>query len=183
MSTTRWGTVLLAAVAASGAALGDDPAACLAAAGAVQHAAPFAVPGEPSPAHRRLFTPRAAPPGAYLVTVLPPPSATARDTVRDALGVVPPDEADGVATAAGSWAIRRLEVNDAFGSSGTYEPIRVARLFNGRRAEVSRGPVVRDGRVVASVTLISPYPDPGLTRLEPGTLVIVFVIRPPARLP
>ena len=38
---------------------------------------------------------------------------------------------------------------------------------------VARGSLVRDSRRLA-YTLISPYPDATLTRLEPGTLVIVF---------
>jgi hypothetical protein len=33
---------------------------------------------------------------------------------------------------------------------------------------------VRQGRSIASVTLISPYPDPTFSRIEPGTLVIVL---------
>jgi hypothetical protein len=34
--------------------------------------------------------------------------------------------------------------------------------------------VERGGKVVAAVTLISPYPDATLSRLEKGTLVIVI---------
>ena len=37
---------------------------------------------------------------------------------------------------------------------------------------VVRGPVEHGGKVVAAVTLISPYPDATLSRLEKGTLVI-----------
>jgi hypothetical protein len=133
------------------------------------------VPGTVSEAHRRLFTPRGAPPGAYVVKVLPGPMAAARPAVMRALGVEAPAIDPGLPPPPGQpWAVRRLEVAEAFGASGPYEPIRLARLFNGRRAEVSRGAVVRDGRVVASVTLISPYPDPTLSRLEPGTLVILL---------
>jgi hypothetical protein len=50
----------------------------------------------------------------------------------------------------------------------------VAQLYVGRRLSVARGSVLEDGRVIASVTLISPYPDATLTRLERGTMIVVF---------
>jgi hypothetical protein len=50
----------------------------------------------------------------------------------------------------------------------------VARLYTGRKANVVRIPVERHGRTIAAVTLISPHPDPTLSRLEEGTLVIVL---------
>ncbi|HOC18065.1 MAG TPA: hypothetical protein PKK95_07345 [Vicinamibacterales bacterium] len=137
------------------------------------------VPGRPSDAHRRLFTPRAAPPGAYIVTVLASPMKGAREEVMSALGVAEPGHPPSPPADA-PWGVRRLEVAEAFGASGPYEPIRVARLFNGRRVEVSRGPVMRHGRPIASVTLISPYPDATLSRIEPGTLVIVLRLGPAA---
>lgn len=137
------------------------------------------MPGRLSDAHRRLFTPLGAPRGAYIVKVLASPMADARREVMTALGVAERGEPD--ASRAGvPWAVRRLEVAEAFGASGPYEPIRVARLFNGRRVEVSRGPVMRHGRPIASVTLISPYPDATLSRIEPGTLVIVLRLGPAA---
>lgn len=138
----------------------------------------LSVPGARSDAHRRLFTPLGAPPGAYIVTVLPSPMAEARQAVMRALGVeAPPAGPVAPAPLGHPWAVRRLEAAEAFGTSGTYEPVRLARLFNGRRAEVCRGPVIRGGEVVASVTLISPYPDPFLSRLVSGTLVLVLVLR------
>jgi hypothetical protein len=130
----------------------------------------FSIPGAvPSPEHRGLFTPRAAPAGAYQAVIVDAPMETARPLVMRALGVP-----DAPASGTGSWAVRRLEAVEAFGASGVYDETRLGRLFNGRRASVARGPVVRDGEIIASVTLISPYPDPGLTRLEQGTLVIIF---------
>lgn len=130
----------------------------------------FSLPGaRPSPAHARVFTPRHAPEGSYLAFVMDGPMDAARRAVMRALGV-----ADAPSTGSGPWAVRRLETTEAFGDSGDFDETRLARLFNGRRAFVCRGPVSREGRVVASVTLISPYPDPSLSRLEPGTLVIVF---------
>ena len=137
----------------------------------------LAVPGKWSEAHRRLFTPLGAPPDAYIVKVLPSPMAASRHQVMQALGVADPASggtAPAAAPVSGPWAVKRLEVAEAFGASGPYEPVKLARLFNGRRVEVSRGPVLRHGRAVASVTLISPYPDPTLSRIEPGTLIIVL---------
>ncbi len=136
------------------------------------------VPGTPSEAHRRLFTPLGAPAGAYIVTVLPSPMAEARQAVMRALGVEEtPADPRNPPPLGHPWAVRRLEAAEAFGASGAYEPTRLARLFNGRRAEVCRGPVLRNGHVVASVTLVSPYPDPSLSRLVAGTLVLVLVPR------
>ena len=166
--------------AVSGETASSVPAPACSVAGPPSSAAiDLPVPGTPSPAHLRLFTPLAAPPGAYIVTVMAEPIAAARRRVMTALGVAEaPAAGPGAPAPVGAppapWAVRRLEPAEAFGASGPYEPIRLARLFDGRRAEVARGPVVRDGRAVASVTLISPYPDPAFSRLEPGTLVIVL---------
>jgi hypothetical protein len=130
----------------------------------------FSIPGaRPSPAHARLFTPRAAPEGSYQAFVIDSGMDQARPAVMKALGVGDAPPAGG-----GPWAVARLESSEAFGASGIYDANRLARLFNGRRAFVCRGPVGRGGRVVASVSLISPYPDATLSRLEPGTLVIIF---------
>ena len=63
---------------------------------------------------------------------------------------------------------------EAFGTAGAYDRSKVARLYTGGRVSVVRGPVERGGKVVAAVTLISPYPDPTLSRLEKGTLVILL---------
>src|SRR5919198_161536 len=53
------------------------------------------------------------------------------------------------------------------------DPVRAAlsRLYGGRRPRVARG-WRRRGDVFESVTLISPYPDASLSRLNPGTMVI-----------
>lgn len=137
----------------------------------------LSLPGVPSPAHARLFTPRGAPADSYRVTVLDVPLDQARAAVMLALEVPASPPAG-----SGPWAVRRLEVAEAFGASGTYDRTRLARLFRGRRAQVARGPVVRQGLTVASVTLISPYPDPTLSRLETGTMVILLDVsrRPPS---
>ena len=71
-----------------------------------------------------------------------------------------------------------VEVTDwfgAFGAAGTYDRARVARLYGGQGVRVARG-WRQTGNGFESVTLISPYPDASLTRLNPGTLTIRFVL-------
>src|SRR5688500_2359653 len=70
----------------------------------------------------------------------------------------------------GSWVPQALLPLDAFGHTGAYDQWAVRRLYGARRTRVVRGPRSEDGRVVESWTLISPYPDAALQRLEPGTL-------------
>lgn len=77
------------------------------------------------------------------------------------------------APAPGAWALTRLEAHDAFGQAGVYDRFTLAQLFGGRRVTVVRGSLSR-GTARDAYTLISPYPDPSLTRLDPGTLVIVL---------
>ena len=71
-------------------------------------------------------------------------------------------------------AIEAVEALDAFGSAGTYNRPALARLFGGMRVQVARGWRAADGRL-ESITRLSPYPDPSLTRLLPGTMEIRFV--------
>jgi len=73
-----------------------------------------------------------------------------------------------------AWEPRRLEARTAFGESGPYPRSRLARLYGGSPVFVARGSLRADGRFVASVTLFSPHPDPAFTRLEPGTMLVVF---------
>ncbi len=63
---------------------------------------------------------------------------------------------------------------EAFGQSGGYNRWKLALLYGGKRAKVARMPQVENGRVVEAWTLISPYPDAKLERLEQGTLLIVL---------
>lgn len=67
-----------------------------------------------------------------------------------------------------------LEPLDAFGAAGSYNRAALARLFAGKRVRVVRGWVARDDRF-ESITLLSPHPDVGLTRLMPGTMVITWI--------
>jgi hypothetical protein len=138
------------------AATGDGPGA-------------LAVPGQAAPLLARIFTPRHAPAGAYQVAVLPQGIAEATRAVREALNPSARPDAP-----AGAWVTRTEDALDAFGTAGTYDRSRMARLYSGHGPSVVRAPVVRDGVTVASVMLCSPYPDATLTRLEPGTLVIVI---------
>jgi len=126
-------------------------------------------PGTPAPSLARLFTPRQAPDGAYTVTVLTEGIEGALANVKRVLA---PDAVAG--NPPGSWQVQSLDPLEAFGTAGTYDRSKVARLYAGRRVSVVRGPVERNGRVRAAVTLISPHPDATLSRLEKGTLVIVI---------
>ena len=71
-------------------------------------------------------------------------------------------------------AMDEVEALDAFGTAGTYDPSAIRRLYGGRRVRVVRG-WMQSGNRFESRTLISPYPDASLTRLEPGTMVIRWI--------
>jgi hypothetical protein len=74
------------------------------------------------------------------------------------------------------WTIAGRSPLDAFGGvSIFFDRSKLTRLYGGRRANVARGWQL-DGSRFESVILVSPYPDPTLTRLEPGTLVIRFLL-------
>ena len=113
-----------------------------------------------------LFTPRVHR-DAYRAYVSPLPIADLlRQLDRDPAVLRPP----------GSWQPVPAGPFDAFGDSGTYDRFRIARLYGATRALVARGPRGTTGTVSEMWTLVSPYPDPDLSRLEPGTLVIVLDI-------
>jgi hypothetical protein len=73
------------------------------------------------------------------------------------------------------WTVEELEPLDAFGGAGPYDRAAVARLYGGQRVKVARGWTQDNGRF-ESVTILSPYPDASLTRLQGGTLVIRWVL-------
>ena len=125
----------------------------------------FALPGAAAPACgpelTDLFAPRRPQLGHYEVCVVDEPLA-----------------AVGAAGAADGWhyaAVERLEVLDAFGTAGAYDRARMAQLYGGRRVEVRRGWRQR-GDEFESVTLLSPYPDTTLSRLNPGTMTIRWTL-------
>jgi hypothetical protein len=80
----------------------------------------------------------------------------------------------------GAWQPAALLPADAFGETGAYDRAKLIRLYGATRAMVARGPradsstALAANRPTESWTLISPYPSLDLTRLEPGTLVIVL---------
>jgi hypothetical protein len=73
-------------------------------------------------------------------------------------------------------AVEALNALDAFGTAGPYDRSRLARLYGGTRARVVRGWWEGGGRFI-SMTLISPFPDATLTRLNGGTMEIRFIVR------
>ncbi len=110
-----------------------------------------------SPRHRTLFTPPALPEGIFVTYVSPRPL----DELARELGVTP----------------QSVVPLDAFGQSGGYNRWTVAQRYGARRARVARTYREEFHRVIEAWTLISPYPDPELKRLEPGTLLIVLRLR------
>lgn len=131
-------------------------------------ASPF---GRPAPELRALFAPADAEPVRY--------EAFVSDESVDALA--PRMRTPGVAWPEGAWTVERQQPLDAFGADGRYDRYRLARVFGGTRPRVARGPVLdpRSGRAIGSVTMISPYPNPALTSLVPGTLTILVYLVPP----
>ena len=73
----------------------------------------------------------------------------------------------------GAWTPQAMIPYDAFGLTGSYNRWKVAGLYRSLRARVARGPMLDQGQT-ESWTLIAPYPDETLQRLEPGTLIIVL---------
>ena len=73
----------------------------------------------------------------------------------------------------GAWVARSQAAVDAFGQSGAYDRWKLSRLYGSRQPRVARGARMNNGRVAESWTLISPYPDPSLKELRPGTLLLV----------
>jgi len=118
--------------------------------------------GQARPDLARMFTPLTAPAGVYAVT-----------TTSEAIGALAAAlKACDAAPAPGAWALTRQEAHEAFGQAGIYNRARLAQLFGGRRLTVIRGSVARAGELDA-YTLISPYPNAALDRIESGTMVIV----------
>ena len=76
-----------------------------------------------------------------------------------------------------AWAAESLPPVDAFGTSGIYDRFALARLYTQQAPRVARGPW-RSSTGLETWTLVSPYPDAGLARLEPGTLLLVMRVPP-----
>lgn len=121
-----------------------------------------------APELARMFTPRHVPAGSYhaYVSDLPLDAALAQ-IQRDPTLSAWPD----------AWQIDSLSPGEAFGQGASYDRWGVARLYGGTPARVARGPRMDAGQTVEAWTLMSPYPDAALKRLEPGTLLIVLKLR------
>jgi hypothetical protein len=131
----------------------------------------FGMPGDFTEAPRfvRLFTPRGAAPGTYRTYT----------SVRDLDAVLAAVRRDpSTPPGNGSFESQSVIAADAFGQSGGYNRWKFALLYGARRVRVARGPRVEGGRVVEAWTLVSPYPDPTLERINPGTLLIVLRVQP-----
>lgn len=122
--------------------------------------APAALHFACDPAWAALFTPPHPVAGTYTACST---SAPLDDVVADPDGVR-------------YGAVEALDPLDAFGTAGPYDRSALARLYGGRRARVARGWRQTDHEF-ESVTLVSPYPDPALMRLMPGTLAIRYTLR------
>jgi hypothetical protein len=112
------------------------------------------------PAMTALFTPPQPPLGRYEVC-----------TTGEAIETV---TAAGAADQVHYGGVEALESLDAFGRAGPYDRSRLARLYGGTRVRVVHGWRATPD-AFTSVTLLSPYPDPSLSRLLPGTLEIRWV--------
>jgi len=121
--------------------------------------------GRPDPALTRLFTPRSVPAGTYVVYR----STESIEALTARLRALDPQPSPG------AWEPSRPEAHNAFGQDGVYDRTRLARLFTGKRVTVVRGSLVGDGRRVAYM-LVSPYPDPTLSAIEAGTMVVAFAV-------
>ena len=118
-----------------------------------------------APEYLALFAPAGRHAGAYrtYVSTLDLESAL-KALTADAATIASP----------GAWVARPQLPFDAFGQTGPYNRSSLARLYGSGRPRVARGPRSEGGRVTESWTLVSPYPDAALQRLEPGTLLIVL---------
>ena len=123
---------------------------------------------EEAPAFLALF----APPGRraewYRAYVTPLGLDTVLEQLADDASLVRPP---------GAWQPHTLLPLDAFGQAGSYDRWALVRVYRASRPRVVRGPRREDGQITESWTLISPYPDTTLQRLEPGTLLIVLRLR------
>jgi hypothetical protein len=115
-----------------------------------------------APEYLRQFAPAGARAAAYRIFV----SSDDIDTALSRLNIEP-------ASPDGPWVPRPVAPLDAFGQGGRYDRSRVARLYGSSRPRVARGTTAVEG-VTEFWTLISPHPDAGLVRFEPGTLLLVL---------
>ena len=137
----------------------------LLASGAVAPASQGDAAWRAAPQYLALFAPAGPRRDAYETFVSPLDLDATLERLRNEPGVLTPP---------GAWNAQPELPSDAFGQTGRYDRWKLAELYGARRARVARGPRGDGTRVTAVWTLVSPYPDPTLTRLEPGTLLIVL---------
>jgi hypothetical protein len=125
------------------------------------------LPWRDAPAYVGLFAPAGPRAAAYRTFV-------ASVDLRAALARIAADPS--AVRARGAWEARAEPPFDAFGQTGRYDRSKLARLYGARQPMVARGPTAEQGQVVETWTLISPYPDPSLSRLERGTLLIILKV-------
>ena len=118
-----------------------------------------------APEYVRLFAPREQQ-AAYRAYVSSLGLEATLTQITDDPGVLHPP---------GAWTPQAMIPYDAFGLTGSYNRWKVAGLYRSRRAQVAHGPRLDHGQSQVW-TLIAPYPDEALQRLEPGTLIIVLRI-------
>jgi hypothetical protein len=136
--------------------------------------APFPAGFTETPVYVPLFTPRALPSGTYRTYT----SRQDLDTILGS-GVLAGIRGDpSRQKGQSSFEAEAVIASEAFGQSGGYNRWKLALLYGATRARIARGPRLENGRVVEAWTLISPYPDPELERLNPGTLLIVLRLQP-----
>jgi hypothetical protein len=128
-------------------------------------AAQVGAPWREAPEYLPLLAPAGSRGSAYRVYVSPLDLETALQQLdRDAALVRVP----------GAWQARPAPPWDAFGKAGGYDRSAMARVYGARQPRVARGARMEGGRVVESWTLIAPYPDTTLRRLETGTILVVL---------
>ena len=118
----------------------------------------------------RLFAPFGTRAGAYRIFVTTLPIDTLLGRLADDPSLLHPP---------GAWVSAPVLPSDAFGQTGSYDRSRLARLYGARRPVVARGPRGAADRPSEAWTLVSPYPNRELTRLESGTMLIVVDLRWP----
>jgi hypothetical protein len=122
-------------------------------------------PWREAPEFVALFAPADARAGAYRAYV----AAVDLDTALLTFAADPT-----LSRTPGTWAPQPMLPLDVFGQAGRYDRWRLARLYGGRRPRVARGARLVDGRLIETWTLIAPYPEAGLQRLETGTLLLIL---------
>jgi hypothetical protein len=126
-----------------------------------------------APEYLRLFAPSGPRAAAYHIYV----SALGIETLLARLAAEP-----SLLHPPGAWMPAALLPADAFGQTGGYDRSKLARLYGSRRALVAHGPRAPSnalGTGSEAWTLISPYPSLDMTRLEPGTMLMVLNLQLP----